>query len=287
MIAHVLAAHRKDLGGFQVARALPMAAVRHVGPFVFLDQMGPAAFGSGQGIDVRPHPHIGLATLTYLFEGAIHHRDSTGVHQPILPGAVNWMTAGRGIVHSERTDPALRASGWRMHGMQAWIALPEEAEATEPGFAHHPAETIPAFEDGPARFRLIAGEAFGLKSPAQGASPLFYIHAALGPGGRAASPAGYRERAAYVAEGTAEVDGRVIGAGQLVVFAPGAAPILTSTAGATVMLLGGDSVGERHLWWNFVSSSKARIEQAKADWVAGRMALPTGDDQEFIPLPPA
>jgi redox-sensitive bicupin YhaK (pirin superfamily) len=285
MIAFVLDAHRKDLGGFEVARALPMAQARHVGPFVFLDQMGPAAFGPGQGIDVRPHPHIGLATLTYLFEGAIHHRDSTGVHQPILPGAVNWMTAGRGIVHSERTDPALRASGWRMHGMQAWIALPEEAEEVEPSFAHHPAETIPAFEDGAARLRLIAGEAYGLRSPAQGASPLFYVHATLGPGGRAAVPGGYRERAAYVAEGAVEVAGRAICAGQLVVFAPGESPVLTSEAGATVMLLGGESVGERHLWWNFVSSSKARIEQAKADWAAGRMALPEGDDQEFIPLP--
>jgi redox-sensitive bicupin YhaK (pirin superfamily) len=285
MIAFVLDAHRKDLGGFEVARALPMAQARHVGPFVFLDQMGPAAFAAGQGIDVRPHPHIGLATLTYLFEGAIHHRDSTGVHQPILPGAVNWMTAGRGIVHSERTDPALRASGWRMHGMQAWIALPVEVEEVEPSFAHHLAETIPAFGDGAARLRLIAGEAYGLRSPAQGASPLFYVHATLGPGGRVAAPGGYRERAAYVAEGAIEVAGRAIRAGQLVVFAPGESPVLTSEAGATVMLLGGESVGERHLWWNFVSSSKERIEQAKADWAAGRMALPEGDDQEFIPLP--
>jgi redox-sensitive bicupin YhaK (pirin superfamily) len=280
MIEIVISQRRRDLGGFEVGRVLPFAKRRMVGPFVFFDHMGPVDFPAGlpRSVDVRPHPHIGLATLTYLFHGEIMHRDSVGSEQPIRPGEVNWMTAGRGITHSERFERARREGG-RMDGIQAWVALPRELEETDPAFSHHVAVQL---ND---ELRLIAGEAFGEKSPVPVHSPLFYLHCELQPGARVELPAQYAERAAYVASGTVQADGQGFAAGQMVVFGAGAAtPIVAETA-AVVMLLGGEPLGERFIEWNFVSSSRQRIEQAKADWRAGRMKLPDLDNGEFIPLP--
>jgi hypothetical protein len=287
MIDLVIEQRRRDLGGFEVGRVLPVAGHRMVGPFIFFDHMGPARFAPGfpRSVDVRPHPHIGLSTLSYLFDGAMTHRDSTGAVQPIRPGEVNWMTAGRGITHSERFED-LRAHGGAMDGVQAWVALPQAFEETDPAFDHYGADALPAYqsEDGLSA-RLIAGEAFGAKSPVRTFSPLFYVHWSLAPGARGQLPAEYSERAAYVARGEVEVDGRVWRQGQMLVFAPGRSVLFTAVTAAVVMLLGGEPVGERFIDWNFVSSSKDRIAQAKADWRAGRMKLPDADDQEFIPLP--
>ena len=284
MIEIVIAARKKDLGGgLEVGRVLPFARRRMVGPFVFLDHMGPADFKPGEGVDVRPHPHIGLATVTYLFEGELLHHDNLGTVQPILPGEVNWMTAGRGIVHSERMRAETRAKGIRLDGLQAWVALPAEAEETAPAFAH--LERLPAFEEGGVSGTLIAGHFFGLKA-GQVLSPLFYAHLEMRPESRFVLPDDHRERAAYVARGEIIADGSMFAAGQMVVFGPGPAQIETAEAPARVMLLGGEPVGERHLWWNFVSSRPERIAEAKADWQAGRMALPPSDAGEFIPLPP-
>jgi redox-sensitive bicupin YhaK (pirin superfamily) len=287
MLDLVIESRRKDLGGgLEVGRVLPFVRRRMVGPFIFLDHMGPADFRSGQGIDVRPHPHIGLATVTYLFDGEIHHRDSLGVSQTIRPGAVNWMTAGSGIVHSERTDPARRSSGGFMHGMQAWVALPREDEEVDPAFAHHDADALPEWSADGARARLIAGAAYGLSNAVRIFSPLFYLHAELEIGARLAMPTEHAERAAYVVSGAVTHEGRRYDPGQMLVFAPGGEPVLRAADGpARLMLLGGANVGPRFIWWNLVSSSEARIEQAKADWKAGRMALPPDDDGEFIPLP--
>jgi hypothetical protein len=266
VIEFVIEQRRKDLGGFEVGRVLPAARRRMVGPFVFFDHMGPTDFAPGipRSVDVRPHPHIGLSTVTYLFDGQIVHRDSLGFEQAILPGEVNWMTAGRGITHSERFERA-RAQGDRVHGIQAWVALPEEEEEIEPAFYHHPAEDLPTYEGEGLWARLIAGAAFGA---------------------RAQLPAEYPERAAYVASGTVEADGQRFSAGKMIVFAPGAPVLFTADAPAVLMLLGGEALGERFLEWNFVSASRERIQQAKADWRAGRMKLPDLDNQEFIPLPP-
>lgn len=284
MIEIVIAARKKDLGGgLEVGRVLPFAKRRMVGPFVFLDHMGPADFAPGEGVDVRPHPHIGLATVTYLFEGELLHHDNLGTVQAILPGEVNWMTAGRGIVHSERTRDAVRARGIRMDGIQAWVALPVEAEETEPAFAH--SDALPAFEDAGVSGTLIAGHFHGLTAGAV-LSPLFYVHLEMRPHTRFALPDDSRERAAYVARGEIIVDGSMFPAGQMVVFGPGPAVIETAEAPARVMLLGGEPVGPRHIWWNFVSSRPERIEQAKADWQGGLMTLPPSDNGEFIPLPP-
>ncbi len=257
-----------------------------VGPFVFFDHMGPIDFAPGlpRSVDVRPHPHIGLATLTYLFDGEIMHRDSVGSEQAILPGEVNWMIAGRGITHSERFERA-RAQGGRMHGIQAWVALPREQEETDPRFDHHAAGTLPAYEAEGLRARLIAGEAFGTRAPVRTCSPMFYAHWELKPGTRAQLPAEYPERAVYVAAGAVEVDGMVHEAGRMLVFEPGTPVLFRAPRKSTVMLLGGEPLGERFIEWNFVSSSKERIEQAKADWRAGRMKLPDLDHDEFIPLP--
>ncbi|HEX7054288.1 MAG TPA: pirin family protein [Burkholderiales bacterium] len=287
MIEQVIETRRRDLGGFEVGRVLPFAKRRMVGPFIFFDRMGPVAFPPGipRSVDVRPHPHIGLATLTYLFEGEIMHRDSVGSQQPIRPGEVNLMTAGRGITHSERFERARREGG-RMDGIQSWVALPREHEETDPAFSHHAAAELPAFEERGARCRLIAGEAFGARSPVRTHSPLFYLHCELAAGARAELPAQYPERAAYVASGSLQVNGRSFGEGQMLVFEPGRPAVLAANEAAVVMLLGGEPVGERFIEWNFVSSSRERIEQAKADWRAGRMKLPHLDDQEFIPLPP-
>jgi redox-sensitive bicupin YhaK (pirin superfamily) len=286
MIERVIEQRRRDLGGFEVGRVLPSSARRMVGPFVFFDHMGPVDFPPGlpRTVDVRPHPHIGLSTVTYLFEGEIMHRDSVGSEQPIRPGEVNWMTAGRGITHSERFERARREGG-RMHGIQAWVALPREDEEAEPGFAHYGAQALPALEHGGLRGRLIAGEAFGVRSPVRTHSPMFYAHAELAAGARAELPAEHPERALYVAQGALEVDHRVHAAGRMLVLEPGRPVSLTGVGDAILLLLGGEPLGERFIEWNFVSSSRERIEQAKADWRAGRMALPVGDDQERIPLP--
>jgi redox-sensitive bicupin YhaK (pirin superfamily) len=287
MIELVIDQRRKDLGGFEVGRVLPFARRRMVGPFIFFDHMGPAEFqaGFGREVDVRPHPHIGISTLSYLFEGEMTHRDSVGAIQPIRPGEVNWMTAGRGVTHSERFE-TLRAQGGRMDGIQTWIALPDGDEEIAPSFDHYEADSLPAYEGGGLTARLIAGEAFGAKSPVNIHSPMFYVHWTLEPGARAEIPAQYPERALYVARGEVEVAGQRLTEGQMAVFQPGQALVAQALSPAVVMLLGGEPVGPRFIEWNFVSSSKDRIEQAKADWRAGRMKLPDADDQEFIPLPP-
>ena len=286
MIEMLIEARKKDLGGFQVGRVLPFAQKRMVGPFIFLDHMGPAAFQPGEGIDVRPHPHIGLATVTYLFDGEIHHHDSLGYSQKIFPGEVNWMTAGSGIVHSERTDPSLRSSGGLMHGMQAWVALPREDEETAPGFAHHGTEALPELSSPGVWARLIAGSAYGLRNNVRTFSPLFYLHAELQPGAGLALPADHAERAVYVVSGTISHDGARHPAGRMLVFTEGGEPVVTAEDGpARLMLLGGANIGTRFIWWNLVSSRQDRIEQAKADWKSGRMALPPDDNNEFIPLP--
>jgi redox-sensitive bicupin YhaK (pirin superfamily) len=286
MIDLVLDTHRRDLGGFEVGRVLPQPRLRSVGPFVFFDHMGPVDFPAGipRSVDVRPHPHIGLATVTYLFDGEIMHRDSLGSQQPIRPGEVNWMTAGRGITHSERFERA-RAEGGRLHGIQAWVALPQEHEEVEPAFAHQGIEGLPTYEGGGLWARLVAGEAFGARASVRTHSPLFYIHWEISAGAEAELPAQYPERAAYVVRGQVEIGGDRIESGRMVVFSPGRPIRFKALEKATVMLLGGEPLGPRFIEWNFVSSSKERIEQAKADWRAGRMKLPKLDDQEFIPLP--
>ncbi len=274
------------MGGFEVGRVLPFAKHRMVGPFVFFDHFGPANIPAGlpKQADVRPHPHIGLSTVTYLFDGEITHRDSVGSEIAIRPGEVNWMTAGRGITHSERFD-TLRRTGGAMHGIQAWVALPTELEEIEPAFSHHGPEDLPTYESGDGLWaRLIAGQAFGAKAKVQVQSPLFYVHWRLAAGARAQIPAEYPERAAYVASGSVEIAGASVRAGQMAVLTPGQPVLVTALAPSEVMLLGGEPVGERFLEWNFVSSSKDRIEQAKADWRAGRMKLPDLDHDEFIPL---
>lgn len=275
----------RDIGdGFHVRRALPAAERRMVGPFVFFDQMGPATFAAGQGLAVRPHPHIGLATITYLFEGEIMHRDSLGTVQPIRPGEVNWMTAGRGIVHSERTSEALRAAGSGVFGIQAWVALPAEHEEAEPSFLHAEAGALPIREKNGCRLRLIIGTLARLKSPVPAFSPMFYADASMRAGARLALAPEHEERAAYVVEGEIELAGESYPAGQLLVFQPGAEVELSSAREARVMLLGGAPIGPRFVWWNFVSSSQARIDRAAADWQAGRFAAVPGET-EFIPLP--
>jgi hypothetical protein len=287
MIDLVIDARRRDLGGFEVGRVLPYPQHRMVGPFAFFDHMGPIDFAPGfpRTVDVRPHPHIGLSTVTYLFNGEITHRDSVGSEVEIVPGEMNWMTAGRGITHSERFDQ-LRATGGTMHGIQAWVALPQADEETDPSFAHHGAEDLPTYESAGLWARLIAGEAFGAKARVKTHSPMFYAHWRLGAGAKAQLPAEYPERAAYVVAGEIEVDGRRFGHGQMLVFAPGQPVLIEGVSDAIVMLLGGEPLGPRFIEWNFVSSSKDRLEQAKADWRAGRMKLPDLDHDEFIPLPP-
>ncbi len=286
MIELVIDQRRRDLGGFEVGRVLPFATRRMVGPFVFFDHMGPIDFAPGipRSVDVRPHPHIGLSTVTYLFDGEIMHRDSLGAEQPIRPGEVNWMTAGRGITHSERFERARREGG-RMHGIQAWVALPRELEEIEPAFEHHGASDLPTHEGDGLWARLIAGTAFGAHAAVRTHSPMFYVHWNLAAGASAQLGAEYPERAAYVAAGAVEVMGQRFGAGKMLVFAPGEPVLINAPVPAIVMLLGGEPLGTRFIEWNFVSSSKERIEQAKADWRAGRMKLPVNDSDEFVPLP--
>jgi redox-sensitive bicupin YhaK (pirin superfamily) len=281
----VIVPRMRDLGGFTVRRALPSVRRQMVGPFIFFDGFGPVVLRSGQGLDVRPHPHIGLATVAYLFEGEILHRDNLGTIQSILPGTVNWMTAGRGIAHSERSSPEVRAAGGRLSGIQAWVALPKQHEETAPSFAHTPAEALPLIEDHGVRVRLIAGSLYGARSPVQTFSEMFYADAVLETGARLVLPAEHEERAIFIAEGSLEVAGDTFPAGQLLVFRPGEAIDLKAPVPARVLLLGGEPMdGPRHIWWNFVSSSREQIEQAKADWAARRFGLVPGET-EFIPLP--
>jgi redox-sensitive bicupin YhaK (pirin superfamily) len=273
-----------DLGdGFQVRRALPSKARRSVGPFVFFDHMGPAVLAPGKGLDVRPHPHIGLATVTYLFEGELLHRDSLGNVQPIRPGEVNWMTAGRGIVHSERTPPALRPAGSRLSGLQVWVGLPRVEEEAEPAFSHH--ERLPVLEDNGTTVRLILGDMLGMSSPVATLSPTFYADISLTPGRRVALPSHPDERALYVAEGVVDVGGRSLPCGEMLAFEAGAEVIASSAEGARFVVFGGAPLdGPRHVWWNFVSSREERIREAAEDWKAGRFPKVPAET-ELIPLP--
>lgn len=274
-----------DLGGFSVRRLLPQLRARRVGPFVFFDHLGPARFPTGQGVDVRPHPHIGLATVTYLFEGAIEHRDNLGNVQVIRPGDVNWMTAGRGIVHSERTPAAERAAGQRMHGIQTWVALPRQAEEVAPQFHHHAAASLPAWERDGVRLRLVAGEAFGFRSPVRTFSRLFHLAVEFPAGGSLIVPAEHSERTVYATDAPLIVGGSELAVTHMAVLPTGADVEIRATLPARAILCGGDPLdGDRHLWWNFVSSSRERIEKAKADWAAMRYA-PIPGETEFIPLP--
>jgi redox-sensitive bicupin YhaK (pirin superfamily) len=287
MIEVVIEQRRRSIGSFEVGRVLPSAERHMVGPFIFLDHMGPVDLPKGlpREADVRPHPHIGLSTVTYLFAGEIMHRDSTGIEQAICPGEINWMTAGSGITHSERFERARREGGM-LHGIQSWVALPGAEEETAPSFAHHAVDDLPGHQESGLWLRLLAGEAFGLRSAVRTHSPLFYVHATLQPGARVELPRQYAERALYLVSGAVEADGRVIDPLRMAVFAEGAETVIEALAPSVLMLLGGDPVGERFIEWNFVSSSRQRIEQAKADWRAGRMKLPDLDNAEFIPLPP-
>jgi redox-sensitive bicupin YhaK (pirin superfamily) len=288
MIELVLETRRRDLGGFEVGRVLPAPARRMmVGPFIFFDHMGPTQFPPGltRKTDVRPHPHIGLSTITYLFDGEIVHRDSLGYHQVIRPGEVNWMTAGSGITHSERFE-TMREQGGLLDGIQAWVALPATAEEMSPSFVHFDALVLPERETDGVHVRMIAGAMFGMRSPVEVQSPLFYAHATLKAGAGLQLPSDdYSERAAYVARGRVRIGEQEFAPGQMIVFERATTPAITALEDSMVMLLGGEPVGPRHIWWNFVSSSPQRLEQAKADWKAGRFKLPVGDDQEFIPLP--
>lgn len=285
MIEQVIDKREKDLGGFVVGRVLPYAKRRMVGPFIFFDHMGPADFapGIGREVDVRPHPHIGLSTVTYLYSGEIMHRDSVGSVQAIRPGEVNWMVAGRGITHSERFEKA-RALGDQLHGIQAWVALPAEHEETDPAFSHHAGDDLPTWENAGVAGRLIAGRAYGMSASVKTHSPLFYVHLAMASGAAAPLPDGVGERALYVARGAVSVGRTTVTAGQMALLSAGADHI-RAEQDSDIMLLGGEPVGERFIDWNFVSSSKERLAQARADWIAGRMKLPDADDGEFIPYP--
>jgi redox-sensitive bicupin YhaK (pirin superfamily) len=287
MSTMLLSQHRRSLGSFEVGRVLPQAERRMVGPFIFFDHLGPVDLprGLAREADVRPHPHIGLSTVTYLFAGEIMHRDSTAVEQAIRPGEVNWMTAGSGITHSERFEQARREGG-PLHAIQAWVALPTRDEETSPVFAHHPGADLPVHTDQGIKLRLLAGEAFGLRAAVRTHSPLFYVHLALQPGARIALPAEYREHAAYLVSGAVSSSGQPLEPGQMLVTDGGPAPVLEAAQPSVLMLLGGEPVGPRFIEWNFVSSSRERLEQAKSDWRSGRMKLPDADNQEFIPLPP-
>ena len=285
-IEHVIVPRARDIGGFSVRRALPSAARQMVGPFIFFDQMGPAEFLLGQGIDVRPHPHIGLSTVTYLFDGEILHRDSLGTSQPIRPGELNLMSAGRGIVHSERTAPEVRAAGPRLFGIQAWAALPKSHEEGAPTFAHHGVDELPRIVGDGKRVRLVMGALYGERSPVPYPHDCFYAEAVLAPGAVLPLDADYDERAVFVVSGEIDIAGDTFGAGRLLIFRPGDRISILATSQARLMLLGGEPMdGPRHIWWNFVSSSKDRIEAAKTDWKANRFALVPGDEIEKIPLP--
>jgi len=285
-IEDVIVPRARDLGGFEVRRALPSAKRQMVGPFIFFDQMGPAQFLSGQGIDVRPHPHIGLATVTYLFDGEITHRDSLGSALSIRPGEVNLMTAGKGIVHSERTGAEPRANGQNLFGIQSWMALPKSHEESQPAFAHFDTSDLPRFDGEGKRVRLIMGSLYGARSPAPYPQPCFYAEAVLAPGAVLPLDPDYDERAIYIASGRVDIAGQTFEPGQLLVFKPGDRISILAETNARLMLLGGEPMdGPRFIWWNFVSSSKERIAAAKNDWREGRFDIVPGDESEFIPLP--
>ncbi len=279
-------ARSRDVGGFSVRRLLPYMKRRTVGPFIFFDHFGPHELPPAQSGDVLPHPHIGLATVTYLFEGSMVHRDSLGTTQLIEPGAVNWMHAGRGIAHSERTPESLRGTTRRSHGIQSWFAVPLDEEEAEPSFTHVAADEIPQLERSGQRLRVLAGTAYGQRSPVPVPSPTLYVDAKLDAGHELELPAEHPERALYPVSGRLEVDGDALGPGQMLVLAEGATPTVRATDDARVMILGGAPLeGPRHIWWNFVSSRRERIEKAKDDWRHGRFAKIPGDEEEFVPLP--
>jgi redox-sensitive bicupin YhaK (pirin superfamily) len=285
-IEQVIVPRARDLGGFSVRRALPAAGKQMVGPFIFFDQMGPAEFLIGSGVDVRPHPHIGLATVTYLFDGEIVHRDSLGTALSIKPGELNLMSAGRGIVHSERTGPEQRAKGPRLFGIQAWAALPKSHEEGAPAFAHHDAGELPRIAGDGKTVRVIMGMLYGETSPAAFPHPAFYAEAVLAPGAVLPLDPDYDERAVFIASGEIDIAGETFTAGRLLVFRPGDSISILAVSQARLMLLGGEPMdGPRHIWWNFVSSSKDRIDAAKADWKAKRFDSVPNDATEFIPLP--
>ena len=278
----------KDIGGFEVRRALPSARRRMVGPFIFFDRMGPAVLRDGVAMDVRPHPHIGLSTVTYLFDGQIRHRDSLGTEMVIVPGDVNLMTAGRGIVHSERTPEEMRASAMGMHGLQTWLALPERLEETDPAFAHTTAADLPELEGEGAHARVVMGSFYGATSPVRQYHDTLYVDLRLEAGAAVTIPADAEERALYTLEGEITVSGDTFPPDRLLVLRPGDVIDVRSAGGARFMLFGGASMGSRrYIWWNFVSSSRERIEQAKEEWKTGRFDIVPGDEEEFIPLPEA
>jgi redox-sensitive bicupin YhaK (pirin superfamily) len=284
-ILQLVDARQRDLGGFVVRRVLPAEGRQMVGPFIFFDHLGPTQFESGQGIDVRPHPHIALATVTYLFSGSLEHRDSLGNVREIRPGDVNWMSAGRGIAHSERTPRLARAAGEKVHGIQSWVALPDGREDEEPSFTHYPASVIPQRLLDGVTLSVIAGEALGLRSPVVTAWPTLYVHARFTPGAVLEMPAEFEERAVYVAQGELEIDEARIVEGQLAVVAPGMKIRLRANGETRAMLLGGNRFPTpRYIWWNFVASSQERIERAKQRW-ANREFPPVPGETEFIPLP--
>lgn len=288
MFEMLIQAREADLGhGLKVRRVLPYAKRRMVGPFIFWDHAGPVTLPAEQtrAADVRPHPHIGLSTVSYLLSGSMTHRDSLGTQQVIRPGDVNWMTAGRGISHSERFTHPDSFAGGGLELMQSWVALPAEHEETAPAFAHTPQADLPTWTEDGVWMRLVAGEAFGQRSPVATLSPLFYLHAECSPGSRLRLPGQHAEQAVYLARGSLSFDGQPVLPGQLLVFGQDTDIDLTAPEPATVFLFGGEPLGPRHIFWNFVSSRPERIEQAKADWKAGRFALPPGDDREWIPLP--
>ncbi|HEX4923145.1 MAG TPA: pirin family protein [Bdellovibrionales bacterium] len=287
----IVRSRERDIGGFSVRRLLPYATHRMVGPFIFFDHMGPANFAPGQGIDVRPHPHMNLATVTYLFEGQMRHRDSLGSDQIISPGDINWMIAGRGIVHSERTPGDVRARGGPLHGIQCWVAFPRDYEEIEPAFTHHPKNTLPEFEAGGVKLKLLLGTAFGRRSPVTTHMDIFYLEAKLGRGSKLVIPDDGREAAVHVVSGRLSVGGEPVAAQELAIGSDGSALELEALEDTHAMLLGGQAVGQRFIYWNLVSSSQERIEEAKRDWArgpgapGGRFPLIPGDDKEFIPLP--
>ena len=288
MLDIVIEARQAFLGpGMAVRRILPFRLRRMVGPFIFMDHAGPVALppAAASSLDVLPHPHIGLSTVSYLFGGQVTHRDSLGVQQVIRPGEVNWMTAGRGIAHSERFEDPAALAGGTLEMIQTWVALPEKDEESLPAFDNYQPEQLPVFTDTGVWLRLIAGEAFGLRNQVKTHSPLFYLHVLLEPGARLGLPREHAERGLYIAKGSVEVAGRTYTAGQMLVFTRGADPVIRVKEITTLLLLGGEPLGERFIWWNFVSSRKERIEQAKADWKAGRILLPPTDNREFVPLP--
>jgi redox-sensitive bicupin YhaK (pirin superfamily) len=289
-IETVIVPRARDLGGFEVRRALPSRTQQMVGPFIFFDQMGPAEFSVGQGIDVRPHPHINLATVTYLFDGEIIHRDSLGTTMPIRPGAVNWMTAGRGIVHSERTSPQLKARGPRLFGLQTWVALPAVHEETDPSFAHYEETDLPVLEAEGKHVRVMVGQAWGLRSPVKTFSDTIYADIRLEPGVALPLDRAHEERAVYVVLGAVNIGRDRFPSSQLLVLRPDGAISVRNAENeaARIVLVGGETMdGPRHIWWNFVSARPERIEQAKADWRAGRFDTVPGDAEEYIPLPDA